>query len=244
MKQLIIARKDLNMSPGKLAAQVSHASMAFLTRDLRENYKKVLDCFKGRVWEFHLISNNKVEEFSAYIKKHNQSIKEWCPDSDFFEELIQVDNKWYLKRPQLYRRDDLCQWAKDFRLRGENYFYYRPVNPDDPYGKLELCEPTYHYEASLSFNKEIWDDWICGAFTKVICEAKNKYQLEKVIASARKLGLEEGKDFFLIKDNCLTELTPEEIDENGIGRTLTCIGFKPLPDDICHQLSKKYQLYK
>ena len=30
-RQLIIARKDLNMGPGKLAAQVSHGSMAFLT---------------------------------------------------------------------------------------------------------------------------------------------------------------------------------------------------------------------
>ena len=61
---------------------------------------------------------------------------------------------------------------------------------------------------------------------------------------AKELGLQEGKDFFLIKDACLTELTPEEIDENGQGRVLTCIGFRPLPDDIAHKISKKYQLYK
>lgn len=33
-KQLIIARRDLNMSPGKLAAQVSHASITFLLEKL------------------------------------------------------------------------------------------------------------------------------------------------------------------------------------------------------------------
>ena len=145
MKQLIIARKDLNMSPGKLAAQVSHASMAFLTNEIKNS-----DC--------------------------------------------------------------------DFNSK-ESIFY-------------------------VHISNDIYHDWIRGSFTKIICEAKNKYQLEKVIPFARDLDLEEGKDFFLIKDNCLTELTPEEIDENGIGRTLTCIGFRPLPDDICHQLSKKYQLYK
>ena len=39
-KQVIIARKDLDMSPGKLAAQVSHASMAFITSMIRgkQNY--------------------------------------------------------------------------------------------------------------------------------------------------------------------------------------------------------------
>ena len=36
-KQIIIARKDLNMSSGKLAAQVSHGSMAFLNWFIRNN---------------------------------------------------------------------------------------------------------------------------------------------------------------------------------------------------------------
>lgn len=35
MRQVIIARKDLNMSDGKLSAQVSHASMAFLTNQIK-----------------------------------------------------------------------------------------------------------------------------------------------------------------------------------------------------------------
>ena len=41
-KQLIIARKDLNMSPGKLAAQVSHASIAFLIEKLYWGSKEVI----------------------------------------------------------------------------------------------------------------------------------------------------------------------------------------------------------
>ena len=61
---------------------------------------------------------------------------------------------------------------------------------------------------------------------------------------AEELGLEEDKDFFIIKDNCLTELTPEEIDEEGIGKVITCIGFKPLDDETAWKISKKYQLYK
>lgn len=35
VKQAIVVRRDLNMSPGKLAAQVAHASMGFLTRSLK-----------------------------------------------------------------------------------------------------------------------------------------------------------------------------------------------------------------
>ena len=140
MKQLIIARKDLRMSPGKLAAQVSHASMAFLSQWIRDNAN----------WNCH------------------------------------VD------------------------------------------GFLDECTM----------------EWIHGIFTKIVCGAKNKNHLLKAVKIAEELGLKEGEDFFLIKDNCLTELEPEETDQNGVGRTLTCIGFKPLPDETVHAISKKYQLLK
>ena len=60
---------------------------------------------------------------------------------------------------------------------------------------------------------------------------------------AEELGLVENKDFFLIRDACHTELEPEEFDENGEGMTLTCIGFRPLPDEIAHQISHKFHLY-
>jgi PTH2 family peptidyl-tRNA hydrolase len=141
MKQVIIARKDLGMSPGKLAAQVSHGSMAFLTNIIKN----------------HTFNN-------PY-----QTIMSWSTPEEI----------------------------------------------------------------------DIYENWINGSFTKVICEAKNKNQLMKAVKIAEELGLKEDKDFFLIKDNCLTELEPEED-----GRTLTVIGFRPLDDETASAISKKFQLYK
>lgn len=164
MKQLIIARKDLGMSPGKLAAQVSHASMAFLTSKLR-NPKYVQPITRGMMATWNDV-------------------------------------------------------------------------PQDNWSEI------VGYEYDYVFDKDVYEQWICGAFTKVVCEAKNRNQLLKVCDVAAELGLAEGVDYFIIKDKCLTELTPEEFDEEGVGRTITCIGFKPLPDDIARQLSKKYQLLK
>jgi PTH2 family peptidyl-tRNA hydrolase len=202
MRQLIIARKDLNMSPGKLAAQVSHASLAYFTTLIRNNTS-------------HLIRNR-------YRAKARVNSKE----------------------PLLYKRKDLSQWAKEAFERGEEFFYARPVNPGNINGELELCEPSIGYMTSYEIDPAIYEDWIKGVFTKTVCEAKNKNQLLKAVAIAQELGLVEGQDYFLIKDACLTELEPEEIDENGVGRTLTCIGFKPLPDEVAHTISKKFQLYK
>lgn len=146
MKQIIIVRKDLNMSPGKACAQVSHASMAFLTNTIRNN----------SVW-----------------------------------------------------------------LNG-----------------------SMNYMTNFVIDKDVYEQWINGIFTKIVCEAKNRNHIMKAVTIAQELGLKEDEDYFLIKDCCLTELEPEETDEQGVGRTLTCIGFRPLPDDVAHQISKKYQLYK
>ena len=101
-----------------------------------------------------------------------------------------------------------------------------------------------YYTSEVTFDKDLFESWFEGAFTKVVLEAKNKYQLLKAKTIAEEIGMVEGKDFFLIKDKCLTELTPEEIDKNGIGRTLTCIGFRPFTIETMKPISKKYQLYK
>ena len=101
-----------------------------------------------------------------------------------------------------------------------------------------------YYRLTFCMPSDIYEEWFEGTFTKTVCEAKNRNQLLKAVDIAKELGLKEGDDFFLIEDNCLTELEPEEIGKDGVGRTLTCIGFRPLPDDIAHAISKKYQLYK
>ena len=105
-KQIIIARKDLNMSPGKLAAQVSHGSMAFLTSMVKSN-------------------------------------------------LIGV-------------------------IRNE---------ADD-------CNKIYI--VNFTFDKDLYEQWINGEFTKCVLQAKNKNQLLKAKTMAEDLGMiEEVKIFGL-----------------------------------------------
>lgn len=202
-KQIIIVRKDLGMSNGKLASQISHASMAFLTNMIRENAHKVED------YMYQATSLNHYSE----------------------------------KVPRLYQRHDLYHWAKEAFARGEDVFYAKPVEPSNPKGKLELCEPTSHYDVNLKIDNDLYEQWINGIFTKCVLGAKNKNQLMKAKTMAESMGMVEGKDFFLIKDCCLTELEPEEVDENGVVRTLTCIGFRPMDTEIIDQIGKKYQLY-
>ena len=111
-KQIIIARKDLNMSAGKLAAQVSHASMAFLTNAIRK-------CI-----------------------------------------------------------------AKDA-------YYYDRKN-----------KKYYSAGIIIDIDKDLFEQWIDGEFTKCVLKAKNKSQLLKAKTLTEEMGMTENEDFFCIYDNC------------------------------------------
>ena len=107
-----------------------------------------------------------------------------------------------------------------------------------------FMEPKGAYRVEcFDIDKDLYEQWIGGSFTKCVLKAKNKNHLLKAKKMAEELGMKEGKDFFCIYDACRTELEPEEFDENGVGRTLTCIGFRPMDSKVIDQIGKKYQLY-
>ena len=110
--------------------------------------------------------------------------------------------------------------------------------------KRNLMEQDGKVHVSFDLDREIYDDYLNGRITKTICEAKNLNKLLQAREMALNLGLVENQDFGMINDACLTELTPEWVDENGEGRCTVGIWFKPLKDDVAHSISKKFQLYK
>ena len=146
----------------------------------------------------------------------------------------------YPNKPQYYKHPDLNKFAEIARQNGKKLFYYKPLDLNNPYGKQVMCNnPTIkEYSAELSIDKDLYEQWINGEFTKCVLQAKNKNKLLKAKTMAEDLGMTEGKDFWLIKDNCHTELVPEEE-----GRTLTVIGFRPMDSEIIDKIGKKYHLY-
>ena len=211
------------MSSGKLAAQVAHGSMAFLSWLVRNNSRKRDDT-----------KRNVYAESTPYMSL----LKEANHDNS----RRMADENGVL----LYRRGDLYQWAKEAAAAGKDYFNCRPVDPNDPYGQLELCDPQPYYDVHFALDAATFDNWLSGSFTKVVLQVKSREKFFSVIEAARERGMIEGKDFFVIRDNCLTELTPEEEDVNSPtgGRTPTVIGFRPMEDNEIDPITKKLQLWR
>lgn len=134
--------------------------------------------------------------------------------------------------PYMYRSGLLYNLAIEAQKNAEKYFRW-----DKPENNFFYC--------SMKIDADLYDNWLNGSFTKIICEAKNRNHLMKAVEMAKSMGMYRLKrDFFLIEDNCRTELEPETFDKDGIGRCLTCIGFRPMPEEIIDKIGKKYQLYK
>ena len=203
--------------------------------DDKEIVLKLIDYFIPEASDDEVFMQYLIERLDSYF------------DYSFLEQMpsIRTNPLTGEKGCRPYKRADLCLFAKQAYEAGKETFTVRPVNPSQPLGDLELCENEIAaYSCDLTIDKDVYEQWIQGIFTKTICEARNRNHMMKAATMAEELGLKEGTDFFLVKDNCLTELEPEEVDENGIGRTLTCIGFRPLSDDLAHTISRKYQLYR
>lgn len=96
----------------------------------------------------------------------------------------------------------------------------------------------YHVEFDIS--DELFEGWLNGSFTKVLLEAKNLNDLNKAIKIADEIGLKEGIDYFCIRDNCCTELVPDE----GESTCFIGIGFRPMDVEKIKPLARKFQLYK
>lgn len=160
----------------------------------------------------------------------NLLIHSYVKDNEF--DILPVETPGYPDYWKLYRHPDIRKAAEEAHERGDKTFVY----------KSENSRPTMGIK--LEIPKDIWKDYINDIFTKTICEAKNLNQLMKVVDVAKKLSLQENVDYGFIDDCCKTELTPEFTDENGNGRCRVGIWFRPLPDDMSKELSKKYQLYK
>ena len=129
----------------------------------------------------------------------------------------------------LYRHPAVYAAAKAAHERGEKTFKY----------KEEFSEP--YYLLTQKIDKDIWDEYVNGIFTKTICEARNLDNMKsRALPVIEELGLKEGTDWGYINDKCLTDLTPENED----GTTTIGMWFKPLKDEDAFKISKKFKLYR
>jgi peptidyl-tRNA hydrolase len=89
------------------------------------------------------------------------------------------------------------------------------------------------------FNYGLWTDWLAGSFTKVVVGARDKTAIDELISLAESHGLVEGKDFFPIYEDLSSQLISEEPD----GKTLVCVGFRPMMSHEIDPVTRKLRLY-
>lgn len=92
-KQIIIVRKDLNMSKGKMAAQVAHAASAFLCNFIMQN----------------------INPENYFINKiFSPAIYEYWIKKDYTKVILQAKNKNQLLKAKTLAKEFNLQEGKDF----------------------------------------------------------------------------------------------------------------------------------
>ena len=99
------------------------------------------------------------------------------------------------------------------------------------------CDANGHVEMQLDVEAV---EWMTGPFTKILLAAKNLHTLEKAVRLSEEHGLAEGRDFFCIRDDCCTELLPDE----GRKDCFIAIGFRPMEEARVRPIMKKFELYR
>lgn len=105
-KQIIIARKDLSMSPGKLAAQVSHGSMAFLTWMIRNNAYPA-------EWTGISTFKNDADIYCCNLKFDVNLYEQWI-NGEFTKCVLQAKNKSQLLKAKTMAEELGMREGKDF----------------------------------------------------------------------------------------------------------------------------------
>lgn len=93
MRRLFIMRKDLNMSPGKLASQVAHCAEAYWTNKIKQNVRNI-----GNGCGYRSIVGLRTDEYEEYLsgrfvkticearnKSHLLKAKETAEEMGLFE---------------------------------------------------------------------------------------------------------------------------------------------------------------
>lgn len=149
-----------------------------------------------------------------------------CVDNEF-DTLLSEDPR-HPGQPAVYKHSDVCKKAEEAFKAGEKYF------------KVKKQFPKSTVSITVEIQKDIWNCYINGIFTKTICETRNLDNMKKrALPVIEELGLKEGVDYGYINDSCKTDLTPENPD----GTCTIGMWFKPLSDEDAHKISKKFQLY-
>lgn len=60
--------------------------------------------------------------------------------------------------PWRYRHPDHYEMATEAQKEGKKYYYYEPVNPDNPNGKLRRCEPKYVYRLDMVLTEDQYNE--------------------------------------------------------------------------------------